>query len=265
MGEDAFSPLHRGGSGSPLVLVHGFTDTWRGWDLVLPELEGHFDVLAPTLVGHAGAAPLPAGAGVDEILDGLEAQMDEAGFETAHIAGNSLGGYVALKLAERGRARSATLLAPAGGWAEADPAFEQLIEFFVGVHTQVVAGVEFADQAVASPEGRRVLTQFTTVNFEHIPPELLAHQMRGVAACELQSLLELGKREGFSVDPAKIDCPLRFVWGHEDLILRWAGMAARYREDFPDAEWIELEGVGHCPQLDVPEEAARLILEFAAD
>ena len=45
-----FTPSHRGGSGTPLVLVHGFTDTWRTWDLVLPELERHHDVLAPTLV-----------------------------------------------------------------------------------------------------------------------------------------------------------------------------------------------------------------------
>ena len=45
-----FTPQHRGGSGPPLVCLHGFTDTWRTWELVLPALERSHDVLAPTLL-----------------------------------------------------------------------------------------------------------------------------------------------------------------------------------------------------------------------
>ena len=52
-----FTPAHRGGAGAPLVLLHGFTDTWRTWELVLPALERRHDVLAPTLAGHAGGPP----------------------------------------------------------------------------------------------------------------------------------------------------------------------------------------------------------------
>jgi len=51
-----FTPAHRGGSGPPLVCLHGFTGTWRVWELVLPALERHHDVLAPTLLGHAGGS-----------------------------------------------------------------------------------------------------------------------------------------------------------------------------------------------------------------
>ncbi len=54
-----FTALHRGGGGEPMVLLHGFTDTWRTWELVLPTLEQHADVLAPTLLGHAGGPPIP--------------------------------------------------------------------------------------------------------------------------------------------------------------------------------------------------------------
>ena len=56
-----FTPSHRGGSGPPLVLLHGFIDTWRTWDLVLPELERHHDVLAPALVGPRGRAAADGG------------------------------------------------------------------------------------------------------------------------------------------------------------------------------------------------------------
>ena len=101
----AFTPSHRGGSGPPLVCLHGFTDTWRTWELVLPALERHHDVLAPTLLGHAGGPPLEGEVSDALIADAIERAMDEAGFETAHIVGNSLGGYVALQLAARGRAR----------------------------------------------------------------------------------------------------------------------------------------------------------------
>ena len=106
-----YTAEYRSGSGAPVVLLHGFTDTWRTWDLVRPLLEAEFDVLAPTLAGHAGGPELAEDASDTALADGVEAAMDAAGFETAHVVGNSLGGYVAMHLAERGRARSVTALA----------------------------------------------------------------------------------------------------------------------------------------------------------
>ncbi len=68
-----FTPSHRGGSGPPLVCLHGFMDTGRVWELALPTLERRHDVLAHTLAGHAGGPPLDpsrdlAGA-VEEAMD----------------------------------------------------------------------------------------------------------------------------------------------------------------------------------------------------
>jgi pimeloyl-ACP methyl ester carboxylesterase len=258
-----FTPSHRGGSGSPLVLLHGFTDTWRTWELVLPALERRRDVLAPTLPGHAGGPALNGSLTVDTLPDAVERAMDDAGFETAHIAGNSLGGYVALKLAARGRARSVVALSPAGGWA--DDSYLESLDYFVGMQDQVKAVVEHADAIVSSAEGRRRATMFTTTNFEHIPAELLAHQIRGVAACEVRPMVELARREGYSLDAESIDCPVRFVWGTEDRLLAWPSSAARFRSDLlPNADWVELDGIGHCPQLDVPLETAELILGFTS-
>src|SRR3954451_10701130 len=96
-----FTPFHRGGSGEPLVLLHGIADSWRTWQLVLPELERSFDVLAPTLPGHAGGPPIEGPVDESLFVDFVAQAMDDAGFGTAHVAGNSLGGYLALKLAER--------------------------------------------------------------------------------------------------------------------------------------------------------------------
>jgi pimeloyl-ACP methyl ester carboxylesterase len=261
-----FTPSHRGGSGPPLVLVHGFTDTWRTWELVLPRLERSHDVLAVTLAGHAGGPPLPIGASADDaVVDALERALDDAGLGTPHVAGNSLGGYVALRLAERGRARSVVAFAPAGGWARGDDSYRETLAYYVSMQEAVARAAPHAEAVLASPEGRRRATREIAVRFEHLPAELLAHQLRGAAGCAgAEALIEHALAHGWRIEPERIGCPLRIVWGTEDRLLPWPRAAARYREQLPQADWVELEGVGHCPQLDVPLEAAQLILGFTA-
>ncbi len=262
----AFTRSHRGGRGSPLVCVHGFTDTWRTWELVLPALEREHDVLAPTLAGHAGGPPLGVAASNGGLADGIERAMDEAEFATAHIVGNSLGGYVAFQLAERGRAESVVALAPAGGWAKGDESYKRLLAYQASMQQQCQAIAPFADQILGTGAGRRRATQMITTNYEHIPAELLAHQLLGVANCEAAAqLIEHGLREGWSIDAERISCPVRVVWGTADKLLAWPSAAERYRSEWlAQADWVELDGIGHCPQLDVPLETAQLILGFTA-
>jgi pimeloyl-ACP methyl ester carboxylesterase len=261
-----FTPLHRGGSGTPLVCLHGFTGTWRAWDLVLGALERRHDVLAPTLLGHAGGPPLEGEVSEALVTDAVERAMDDAGFATAHIVGNSLGGYIALKLAARGRAQSVVAFAPAGGWAKGDESFKDTLGFFATMDAQLKAAAPHVDAIVASAAGRRGATQFLTTNFEHIPAELVAHQICGGASCSgALAMIAYAVREGYSLDAEKITCPVRVVWGTEDKLLPWPSSAARFRSDWlPHADWVELDGIGHCPQLDVPLEAAQLIVGFTA-
>jgi pimeloyl-ACP methyl ester carboxylesterase len=262
-----FTPAHRGGSGPPLVLLHGFTDTWRTWELVLAELERHHDVLAPTLLGHAGGPPVEGAITAASIPDAVERAMDAAGFATAHIAGNSLGGFVALQLAARGRAESVVALAPAGGWGTEDQSWRETMEYFESMHEGSKAAAPHAEALVATPEGRRRVTELTVANFEHIPAELLVHQILGVAACTAaKPMIDYALREGYGeLDAARIACPVRVVWGTDDRLLPWPSAAARFRDDWlPHADWVELDGIGHAPQLDVPLEAAQLIAGFTA-
>jgi pimeloyl-ACP methyl ester carboxylesterase len=80
----SFSPTHRGGEGPPLVVLHGFTDTWRTWEPVLPALERRFEVFAPTLAGHAGGPPCAdGGASDDAIVEALESML---GWEAPAVA-----------------------------------------------------------------------------------------------------------------------------------------------------------------------------------
>jgi len=126
--------------------------------------------------------------------------------------------------------------------------------------------VPHADALVRTPEGRRQATAFTAANSEHIPPELLAHQISGVARCDaVEPLIADARRNGWPLDAGRIACPVRIIWGTADRLLPWPSSAARYLNDWlPHADWVVLNGVGHCPQLDIPLETAELVAGFTA-
>ena len=249
-----------------MVLLHGFTGSWRVWSLVLAQLERHHDVFAPTLPGHAGGPPVGDRVSTDDVLDAVERMLDEAGFATAHLVGNSLGGYVALRLAQRGRAQSVVALAPAGGWVAGDPALPQTLALFPEWQEALRALAPHADAIARTTEGRRRATAALTVRYEHLPAELVVDIMNATAFCPgTQPLIDTALREGYELDAERIACPVRVVWGTQDALLPWPSSAARYRHEWlPHADWVELDGVGHCPQLDVPLEASQLILGFTA-
>jgi pimeloyl-ACP methyl ester carboxylesterase len=258
-----FSPSHRGGEGPPLLLLHGFTDTWRTWEPVLGRLEERFEVLAPTLAGHAGGPDFADGASDEAIVDAVEALLDQVGWEAPAIAGNSLGGFVALRLAERDRARSVVALAPAGGWVDGDPAVDETLRYFRTMAPMVRDAAPRADLIASTPEGRAAASIAYASTADHISADLLAHLIRGAAACDAEPLIFFAEREGWRLDPERVTCPVRFVWGTDDKLLVLPGAAARFRSEFPQAEWIEIEGGGHCPQLDHPTETAELIAGFS--
>jgi pimeloyl-ACP methyl ester carboxylesterase len=166
-----------------MVCLHGFMDTWRTWELVLPMLEREHEVLAPTLPGHAGGSQLNPQTTVEAFIDAVEQWMDSAGVATAHLVGNSLGGYVALKLAARGRATSVVAFAPAGGWAPGDRSAVALLEAQRVLHAQAKAVAPRAQSSLGTLESRRAATRLITTQYEHIPVDLLVHQILGIAAC----------------------------------------------------------------------------------
>lgn len=238
----------------PLVLLHGFLDSPRTWDLVRPALARAYDVHTPALPGHLGGPPLRA-ATADAVTDQVEAELDARGLATAHVAGNSLGGYLALKLAERGRARSVVALAPAS-----DAASAAVLDTQAGLQAQARALAGTIDALARTPEGRRRATALLVERSDHLPPDLVAALTVGVAGASGAPALLAGAREhGWPLDPSRVDVPLRFVWGTSDRLLPWPAAAERYRAWFPQADWVVLDDVGHAPQLDVPAEAAALL------
>jgi pimeloyl-ACP methyl ester carboxylesterase len=157
------------------------------------------------------------------------------------------------------------VLAPAGGWADGDESYRDTLSHFNTMLDLLQVAVTHVDAIVASDEGRRRATEFIAERYEHIPAELIAHQMTGAAGCTgARALIDHGLSVGWILPAERLDCPARIVWGTEDKLLKWPSAAARFKEEWlAEADWVVLDGVGHCPQLDVPAVAGRLILEFA--
>ena len=231
------------------------------WELVLPALERRHDVLALTLAGHAGGPPIDEPITGGSLADGVERAIDAAGIGTAHLVGNSLGGHVALQLAARGRARSVVALAPAGGWEGGAfplrPAAPAARGARRGEGDRAARGRDRRDAGGPAPgHGAHRRRPRRDPRGAHRPPHARRRRLPRAA-----DLLDRAAEIDWTLDAARIDCPVRMVWGTADRLLPWPAAAARFRRDWlPHADWVELEGVGHCPQLDVPLETAQLVL-----
>src|SRR3954454_24845557 len=124
----------RHGSGEPLVLLHGVTHRRQAWYPVLDELaeqRGAFLVVLPA-PGQSPPFELDGLSVKDALRRDFEDFLTDAGLDRPHLAGNSLGGLVALHAGSNGHARSVTALSPAGFWRD-EAEFAYTRRFFVGL------------------------------------------------------------------------------------------------------------------------------------
>jgi pimeloyl-ACP methyl ester carboxylesterase len=254
---------HRGGSGEPLVLIHGIGHTWRGWKPMLPELERRFDVLAVDLPGHGHSEPLPAGVDStpEALADAVERQMLGAGFDTAHIGGNSLGGWIALELARRGRARTVTAISPAGlQHAREKPWGAGILR---GMRW-LAANAPAPEALLRNPVTRSLFAGPSCAQPWRKDPDLLIEEAQLYASCTglpatLPHVLH-GQPRGLTT----LDVPVLILWGTGDVILL-PRQGRRFERLIPGAELRYIRGAGHVPMTDVPELLAEAIADFALD
>ena len=261
---------YRAGEGEPLVLVHGFTATWRCWLPVLAELVPRFEVIAPTLHGHDGGTALPRDAphSIARAADFLEAHLDELGVGTAHLAGNSLGGALALELAKRGRARSVVGISPAGGLLPGDDAAaQQIIKVFSRMQRTTTAAVKVLPRVMAWPTLRRLALRDVMTRGHQVPAAEALALARSSIRCDIVEDVYTVLRNGDAAlhDLDRIDVPVLIAWGDKDRILPLPIHAPRLRAEIRGVEFRTMPGVGHTPMWDDPGLIAATIGDFAAD
>ncbi len=248
------------------MVLHGGCATWRLWEPTLPLLERRFDVLAPTLPGHWGGPAVRRDAAIDvrAFADSIEQQMDAAGWSTAHVAGGSLGGWLALELARRGRARSVTAIAPACGWPPGG-VFVRLLSSgyrLMMLLAPVIAGR--AELWVARPRLRRILTWHHF--HKPVPAHLAAHLIRAMAGADpatTKAFLAATRDYDAASELHGISCPVLIAYPEHDFVLPRRLCSRGLAEALPDADMVVLPGVGHGAMVDDPQLVANLVADFA--
>ena len=260
--------LYRAGAGEPLVLIHGFTATWRCWLPVLGLLAPRFEVIAPTLHGHDGGPPSPPGSEtLAQAVDHFESLLDGLGVGTAHLAGNSLGGALALELAKRGRARSVVAISPGGGWEEDDrKEVERIIRLFKRTQTSARATVKHHEKLLARPGFRKVGMRDIMARGHLVPAEEAVLLTRSSIRCDIVDDVFKTMRDGTGrvVDLDRVEVPTLVAWGDKDRLLPMNRHSERFRREIPGVQFRVMRGLGHTPMWDDAGQIAELIAGFAS-
>jgi pimeloyl-ACP methyl ester carboxylesterase len=255
---------HRGGTGPPLVLVHGLGLTWRSWQPVLDDLEVRHDVIAIDLPGFGESPPLPASTAPTptRLADAVEAELDRLGLDAPALVGNSLGGWVTLELARRGRATRAVVISPSG--LESPPERALVIALNELMRVRARFGAPLGRWLTAPVLARVMLFGGLRSRPWRVSPEAAVHDLHDFGdSPAFQSTLASTVATRAPVWLGEIQVPVRVAYGTLDLMLG-VFTAPRFAAAIPGAELIPLPAVGHVPMLDNPELVARTILDFTS-
>ncbi len=250
-----------------MLLLHPFLLSQAVWETVARQLAdtGRYEVFAPTMAGHNGGPSAGTWFLSSAVLaDHVERQMDELGWETAHIVGNSLGGWVAFELAARGRARSVTGIAPAGGWTRWSPVkFEVIGKFLIAIPLLLLTWL-FGPRVLHLPFSRQLATYAISASPDGVSERELSVILDDVAHCPayfqllVKALLLHGLRE-----LAQNAVPAHLVMCTKDRVIPAPRFTKHFTTHLPDEHQLTvLDGVGHVPMFEAPGRITEVIDDF---
>jgi pimeloyl-ACP methyl ester carboxylesterase len=242
----------RAGAGPTLVLLHPLGADRHVWEPVMERLAAERDVIALDLPGFGESPPL-AGAGPSTPAALAAAVADFlptiAPGGPHHVAGNSLGGWVALELAAAGHARSVTAIAPAGLWPE--PLAPKR-----GIARGLARALRPALRLlVRTSAGRRLALAGTVAHAERVPPDAVLRLVEAYADAPGFEAVNGAMRAGRFTRLEHIRVPLTLAWPeHDRLVARPAHLPTTARS-------VVLPGAGHLPMWDAPGAVASVLLQ----
>jgi pimeloyl-ACP methyl ester carboxylesterase len=254
----------RVGSGPPLVLLHGLGSTRHAWDPVLPTLAERFDVVALDLPGFGDSPPLPAGVEPTpaRLAASVAGFLDEIGVAVPHLAGNSLGGWVALELAAVEPVASISLISPAGLWRGDTPLYNRASLRLTRWLTR--HGGRVLSRLVASRVGRAVVFGQVTGRPSRMTPDQARGAIRAMGTAPgFDATLRATARRHYRSGP-QIDAPVSVAFGSRDRLL--LPRQSRHVDRLPaGARVTELPGCGHVPMTDDPAAVAGFVVSSIMD
>ncbi|MCT7660783.1 alpha/beta fold hydrolase [Mycobacterium deserti] len=259
------APIHLG-SGEPMLLLHPFMMSQNVWKDVAPMIAdtGRYEVFAPTMAGHNGGPKGPFFLSSSALADDVERRLDALGWDTAHVVGNSLGGWVAFELERRGRARTLTGIAPAGGWRHFTPAkFEIVAKFLAGMPIWLFTLVA-REHTLKLPITRYLTHLPVSATPDGLSDDDLRDIIDDVSHCPAyyQLLIKSLSSPGL-LEIAEGKAPTHLVICEKDRVLPHPRFTRHFTTYLPeDTEVTHLDGVGHIPMFEAPRRVADLIVGF---
>ena len=248
------------GAGEPLLLFHGVLGAPIMWRAVMPLLAAEHRTVALPALGHQGGHPPRARpVRVVDLVDDAERALDTLGFERAHLAGNSLGAWVALELSRRRRALSVCALSPAGMWTPRSRDRSRVNLRATLTLTPLMRPVLPVTARLAFM--RKLALSVSAVHGERTSRADLIALADAVIACSVAEDL-LNITEQFT--ELAVTCPTDVAWAAQDRVFPPRVFAPNARERVPGARHFILESVGHVPMLDDPGLVAQTILNTVA-
>jgi pimeloyl-ACP methyl ester carboxylesterase len=240
----------------PLLLIHGLGASKSVWDPVVPTLAFEREVIALDLPGFGAAPSLPAEVEPTALAlaEALRDQLRARGIESAHVVGNSLGGWVGLELGRLGVARSVTCLSPAGLWREPiGPRKSPGREWARRLRPLVAA-------ALYIPQVRlRALATFAAFP-THIPVADGRRMVLGWIDADGYDGANKAMREHVfdpTTYPPASAVPVTIAWAEKDQLVGPPREECRPA----GARFLTMPHVGHVPMWDDPDLVVRVILE----
>jgi pimeloyl-ACP methyl ester carboxylesterase len=250
----------RAGRGEPLLLLHGIGHHRQAWDPIVDILATERDVIAVDLPGFGVSPGLPEALAYDlpTTTTVFGAFCEALEIDRPHVAGNSLGGLLALELGRENLVRSVTALSPAGFWSQA----ERRYAFGVLIGMRRMAErmpLPLVERLARTAAGRVALTSTIYARPTRRSPEAVVAETLALAtATGFAETLRAGSTVQFTDDVPGV--PVTVAWGTKDrLLLRRQGVRAK--QIIPAARLVRLPGCGHCPMNDDPALVARVILD----
>jgi pimeloyl-ACP methyl ester carboxylesterase len=246
--------------GSALVLLHGGGASGRAWQDVIPVVSKCHAVYAPTAPGHRGGPPVqrhPATA--TDLVDWAERYLDEQGLHRPHIAGLSMGGYMAIELARRGRAATVCAFAPGGFWASGDGLRSKTMSK-AGRGMGIVRLLRpILPRILKSSVARRLWFRDGACHGDRISAERGVQILDDFLGCTvIREIFSTDEEQIAPLDP--LPCPVTVVWSEKDVFIPVTSYGPNARERMPQATFKILPDVGHDPMMDDPALVARTIL-----
>ncbi|MGW7495571.1 alpha/beta fold hydrolase [Streptomyces luteogriseus] len=250
----------RRGSGEPLLLLHGIGHHRQAWEPVIPALAAERNVIAVDLPGCGDSPALPDGMAHDlpTMSAVLKALFGALEIERPHVAGNSLGGLLALDLARAQLVRSVTALSPAGFWNEAERRYAFTV---LSTMRQIARRMPppVVERLARPALGRTLLTSTIYARPGRRSPEAVVAETLALARAQgFSETLRSGRTVQFTDDI--VGTPVTVAWGSRDRLLI-PRQGVRAKSVIPRARLVRLPGCGHVPMNDDPALVARVVLD----